>query len=357
MPTQYPAQPPAASSSEPDGARGDVPPRFRYAAQPDIVRASQKDGLYLSMLSESCHDVVRRLMGARAALLHSDAITTVAGILYYCLTTGRGSQTLGEEYCDLLQVCGEDGLEAGPGRRAALVLLTTIAPTVLKHVLSISPTQQWGGEEEEDAEEEGHSLRGTDGGEQVSVGVVDRLRRFFSTHRSSINEWLSSASKLHLAMFYFTGAYYYWAHRATGVRYLFVGRLLEGRASYRVLGVFLLLQLLANSLHLLPAALGSEPSGHSTLHATVVDDSGNPLASSSSQQPDSTRAAAGEQQAAPSGRCALCLSPRQDATSTSCGHLFCWRCITEWCNQKLECPLCRATISTSTLVRVYNGGF
>jgi Pex2 / Pex12 amino terminal region len=29
-----------------------------------------------------------------------------AGVLYYALTTGAGSQTLGEEYCDLLQITG-----------------------------------------------------------------------------------------------------------------------------------------------------------------------------------------------------------------------------------------------------------
>lgn len=30
----------------------------------------------------------------------------MAGVLYYALTNGAGSQTLGEEYCDLLQITG-----------------------------------------------------------------------------------------------------------------------------------------------------------------------------------------------------------------------------------------------------------
>jgi hypothetical protein len=32
----------------------------------------------------------------------------LAELLYYSLTTGAGIQTLGEEYCDILQVSGEN---------------------------------------------------------------------------------------------------------------------------------------------------------------------------------------------------------------------------------------------------------
>ncbi len=35
-----------------------------------------------------------------------------------------------------------------------------------------------------------------------------------------------------------------------------------------------------------------------------------------------------------SSRCVLCLEERRNTSSTPCGHLFCWECITEWCNTK-----------------------
>lgn len=47
------------------------PPSFPAAAQPDIVRAHQKDDLYLQTLTDSCHDAVRSLLGPRRALLWS----------------------------------------------------------------------------------------------------------------------------------------------------------------------------------------------------------------------------------------------------------------------------------------------
>ncbi|KAF6258643.1 hypothetical protein COO60DRAFT_1517426, partial [Scenedesmus sp. NREL 46B-D3] len=80
---------------------------WRTAPQPDIVRAAQKDDLYLQQGIDACYDAVMRMFGAVPALQHSKSCKLLATFVYYALTTGAGLQTLGEEYCDIMQITGQ----------------------------------------------------------------------------------------------------------------------------------------------------------------------------------------------------------------------------------------------------------
>ena len=40
--------------------------------------------------------------------------------------------------------------------------------------------------------------------------------------------------------------------------------------------------------------------------------------------------------------CPICLEPHVNNKSRpDCGHVFCYQCLVDWCDIKLECPLCK----------------
>nr|CAH0111939.1 unnamed protein product [Daphnia galeata] len=41
------------------------------------------------------------------------------------------------------------------------------------------------------------------------------------------------------------------------------------------------------------------------------------------------------------GICAICLGPHINKSNPNCGHVFCFRCLVDWCQIKLECPTCK----------------
>lgn len=57
-----------------------------------------------------------------------------------------------------------------------------------------------------------------------------------------------------------------------------------------------------------------------------------------------------------SHKCLLCMEyiDGGQIASTCCGHLFCWKCIFEWLQQKEECPMCRDPIKMSQIILLKN---
>ncbi len=381
-PPQHHSPLPASSPSSHHGIDPSSP--YPFAAAPDIIRAHQKDAYFMGVLANQLSDLHRRFFGARSTHVWAAESRAAADLLYLALTTLLGNRTLGEEYCDLVQVdaaSSASSLLPSLPRRASYIALSLLLPYSLTRLLP--------------------GLR-----RQARESLAGRLAWLARTGRAGtwqhrvVHYLLSHLGPLlsgthvravTLAVFYFTGAYYTLAKRALGLRYVFTRRIDSktgpDRAGYEVLGVLLVVQLAVQGfLHVrqtLASAEGGEeeeedgaglvrerlliPGGvevsldhqHTyTANNELLVGLGTPAASAATSRVDIAAVThtpalrrprydlrderilawiTGQQQR----KCTLCLEELKDPAATQCGHVFCWSCIGDWVREKPECPLCR----------------
>lgn len=135
-----------------------------------------------------------------------------------------------------------------------------------------------------------------------------------------------------LLTFFFFGDFYETAKRLTDLSYIMKSSNLSESAKkysivYRVIGLFTLVKLY---LSLFKTRKVNERS------QSIINELDNSDGLSSNKL------------------CLLCSETRKDATSTICGHIFCWSCINEWLKQNPQCPVCRQATEPSRLIFLIN---
>ncbi|KIY66035.1 peroxisome assembly protein per8, partial [Cylindrobasidium torrendii FP15055 ss-10] len=313
-------------------------PRFPNAQQAQIIRSHQRDIFHLSSLREQVDTVLRSWLGTRWIGRREKEIDLLVKWLYFGMTVGLGTRTLGEEYTNIYQYSSSSGRLLSQVLRISAVL----GPTLPAYLAS----------------------RASD------FSQYPRLASFFKRIPSTLGIFV----EINLAIFYFTGTYYHVAKRALGIKYLSATPENPNvrPPSYSLLGLLLVVRLghrLVSFLRERYASPEARPTNNATGRAptqeTFLDD--RPISSLTAYTEaddyvkpaeDDTGTALDIPSIAPDARtnrnCTLCLEERTDSCATECGHLFCWSCIMGWGREKAECPLCRQSLSVTQLLPIYN---
>ncbi|GME90732.1 unnamed protein product [Ambrosiozyma monospora] len=196
---------------------------------------------------------------------------------------------------------------------------------------------------------------------------------------STVN--LLDLANLHLALFYFFGEYYQFGKRLFGLRYALgydPSRQPNGQSQqqqqqkkrgYEFLGLLILFQIFLKNAHNLKQLWISFRPGTSietqtdAIGANIGNKNNDLVCGLANEREISTAVESShngtielsDPRALPyisdhSRNCMLCLCPMTDPTCASCGHVFCWGCILDWCKERQECPLCRASIRQASLL-------
>ena len=97
------------------------------ATSAEVLLASERDASYAQRLVNEALAALM-LCGGHRAHQWRDAVRTATKLAYYGLTTGQGTQTPGEQHCEVSLVDSPSRMPAGGLRRMVAIALLVLLP-------------------------------------------------------------------------------------------------------------------------------------------------------------------------------------------------------------------------------------
>ncbi|SMN22269.1 similar to Saccharomyces cerevisiae YDR265W PEX10 Peroxisomal membrane E3 ubiquitin ligase, required for for Ubc4p-dependent Pex5p ubiquitination and peroxisomal matrix protein import [Maudiozyma saulgeensis] len=311
-----------------------------------IVQANQKDTQIETILNGKLTELLTLLKGQLFTNLYRKHISIASKLLYFALTTLIGKKTLGEEYVDIFIVNKKNKGLVKRYQRLLFIFGYTLGPYLIQKLISLWKRHYQTLKEEEDNENNSEEIPW----ETITNGLLD----------------------IHMLIFYFKGAYYDASRRISGIRYVTGHRITDDEKrirernskTYKILGSVLLLQSISNYMPMVKSL--TKLLTKSIFKQSVNDTNINSLDQSYRNEklgiikgvPDETKSHHIDLSdkdsfkfiPESSRKCILCLSDMIDPGCAPCGHIYCWKCIINWCKEKEECPLCRQTCKPQQVI-------
>jgi len=261
-------------------------------------------------------------MGPGLAMRVQDEVKLCSDVTYYGLCTLIGKQTLGEEYCDIVQV-NKENIPPFIWERLMLISWHILIPYTNNKLCSKLTRMS--------RPKIVIPFRNQERKKYWDWELSEQNKKRLSKILPHLIDFINIFQRVHLGIFYFSGVFYHFSKRLMNIRYIFNRKLDEHRPRYYILGILIFTQLFLSFVIWLKELLQT-PDTQSVEEEKY--DYAIELNSSNI-------------------RCSICLENIKFPTATSCGHLFCWNCITDYCNKKAECPLCRKPQKKNELACVY----
>lgn len=294
---------------------------YANARQPEIIRTVQKDLTFSDAIGQQLTDITRTI-SPHHWLKYQQLFRMFGELMYHGFTSYNNLQTLGEEYTGIIQI--DSKFIALPNKliQFTAIILEFGGDFMLQKLLNIV---------------------------QRDIERIDELRPEAKTTLlrvcTLIRTLVPYIKAMHRSFFYINGRSYQLSKRLLGINYVRVRYWLDADYSisgYRTLGLITMLQVALVFMATLKQQwrLMSIAASATTQKATKTKVT-SPQQTYRNNRQHATK-------------CVLCLEQMENASATTCGHLFCWSCILDWMDQKEECPVCRDPIKKSRVVMLKN---